>query len=59
MLPSSLLSIEFILKLLCRSHADYLEKGMVRFMIADGREGLPQEGPFDIILVGGGIATHG
>lgn len=28
---------------------------MVKFILADGREGLPQEGPFDIIIVGGGI----
>jgi len=40
---------------LSRNHAEYLEKGLVKFVIADGREGLPQEGPFDIIIVGGGI----
>jgi len=38
-----------------KSHAEYLEKGIVKFMIADGREGLPQEGPFDIIIVGGAV----
>ena len=46
--------IKFLIYL-SRNHAEYLEKGMVKFMVADGREGLPQEGPFDIIIVGGGI----
>lgn len=38
-----------------RNHAEFLEKGMVRFVLADGREGLPKEGPFDIIIVGGAM----
>jgi len=54
MWQSILFLIIIAYKLLIRHHADYLEQGKIEFLIADGREGLAQHGPYDIILVGGG-----
>jgi len=37
-----------------RNHKEYIEDGRVEFVIGDGREGLIQHAPFDVIFVGGG-----
>lgn len=38
-----------------KNHADYLSSDKIEFLVADGREGLAQYAPFDIILVGGSV----
>jgi len=40
-----------------KNHKEYIEDGRVEFVIGDGREGLSQYAPFDVIFVGGAVST--
>jgi len=38
-----------------KSHKEYLDSKKIELLVADGREGLPQYAPFDVIFVGGSV----
>lgn len=40
-----------------KNHKEYIEEGRVEFVIGDGREGLAQHAPFDVIFVGGAVSA--
>jgi len=40
---------------IAKSHKEYLDTKKIELMIADGREGLEQHAPFDVIFVGGSV----
>jgi protein-L-isoaspartate(D-aspartate) O-methyltransferase len=38
-----------------KNHKDYIDQGKIEFIVSDGREGLPQHAPFDIMFIGGAV----
>jgi len=38
-----------------KNHSDLINKNRVVFICKDGREGLAEKGPFDVIHVGGAL----
>ena len=56
MLPKEILPSTFSdqLKEYYRNHKEYIDDGRIEFVVADGRKGLPEYAPYDVIFVGGG-----
>lgn len=38
-----------------KNHKKYIDDGRIEFVVADGRKGLPECAPFDVIFVGGAV----
>lgn len=38
-----------------KNHKEFLDNDQLEFIVADGREGLPQHAPYDVIFVGGAV----
>ena len=47
--------VQFSIKNIRKSFAELLDDGLIEVIVGDGRKGITEEAPFDIIHVGAGI----
>jgi len=40
---------------IAKNHKEYIDDGRIEFVVADGRKGLPEYAPYDVIFVGGAV----
>jgi protein-L-isoaspartate(D-aspartate) O-methyltransferase len=48
--------IELAKENISKNHKDYVVDGRLEFVVADGRKGLPEYAPYDVIFVGGAVS---